>query len=121
MGLMGTKLKLSKEYTIEELFELIKDVPFEAGTPYLANHGPTTYIVFPELNRYNQVVIGGKKGKFTVMRSAQPIGIDKALVNVALSNLTNGLTGFSGAFGKTKKRCEQLAEEAAQQINDMNL
>ena len=121
MGLMGTKLNLSKAYSIEELFDLIKDVQFEAGTPAMANHGPTKWIVFPQLDRNNQVVIGGSKGKFYAQRSSQPIGIDKALGNVALSSLTGGLTGFSGAFGKTKKRCEQLAESVGKQINAMNL
>lgn len=121
MGLMGTKLKLSKNYTIEELFELIKDVDFEAGRVSMASHGPTKWIVFPQMDRNNQVVIGGSNGKFYAQRSAQPIGIDKALGNVLLSNLTGGLSGFSAAFGKTKKRCEQLAESVGNQINAMKL
>ena len=121
MGMMGTRLRLSKEYTIEELFNLIKDFTFEAGKPSIVNHGPTKWIVFPELNRYNQVVIGGRKGKFYVQRTSQPIGIDKAITNVAISKLTGGMAGFSGVFGKTKRRCEKLAESVGVQINNMNL
>ena len=121
MGLMGTKLNLSREYTIEELFEMIRDVEFEAGRPSMASHGPTKWIVFPQLDRNNQVVIGGSKGKFYAQRSAQPIGLDKAAGNVILSSITGGLSGFSAAFGKTKKRCEQLADSVGKQINAMNL
>lgn len=121
MGLMGTKLKLSKAYSIEELFDLIKDESFEAGVPSIANHGPTKWIVFPQLDRNNQVVIGGNNGKFYAQRSIQPIGLDKATENVIFSSLTNGLSDFTAVFGKTKKRCEQLAESVAKQINAMDL
>lgn len=119
--LMGVKLKLSREYTIEELYELIKDVPFEAGKPELVNHGPAVLIAFPQLDRNNQVQILGKKGKYNVMRSVQPAGLDKAFSNIALEKFTGGLSGFSGAFGKTKKRCEELAKITGEQINAMNL
>lgn len=121
MGLMGTKLTLSKAYTIEELFDLIKDVKFEAGIPSMASHGPTKWIVFPQMDRNNQVVIGGSNGRFYAQRASQPIGVEKAVGNVFLESLTDGLSGFSGVFGKTKKRCEQLAESVGKQINAMKL
>ena len=119
--LMGTKLVLSKNYSLEELFELIKDVNFEAGVPQMAKHGPTPWIVFPQMDRNNQVVIGGSNGKFYAQRSAQPIGMDKAAKNIVLDQLTGGLSGFSAAFGKTKKRCEELAKKTGEQINAMHL
>ena len=121
MGLMGTRLKLSKPYTIEELYELIKNETFEAGVPTMANHGPTKWIVFPRMDRNNQVVIGGNNGKFYAQRSIQPIGLDNAAENVIFSSWSNGLSDFTAVFGKTKKRCEQLADEVAKQINSMNL
>lgn len=121
MGMMGTRLKLSKEYTIEELYELIKDIEFEPGHPSMANYGPTKWIVFPQLNRYNQVVIGGSKGKFYVQRTVQPISVSGAVSNAAISSLTKGWSGLSGVFGKTKRKCEKLAESVGRQINEMNL
>lgn len=119
--MLGTKLELSKPYSIEELYELIKDVPFEAGKPEIAKHGPATLIVFPQLDRNNQVQIMGKNGDFTSVRSVQPAGLDKAFSNIALDHMTNGLSGFSGAFGKTKKLCYELARKVAEQINAMHL
>ena len=119
--MLGTKLVLSKEYTIQELYECIKDVDFEAGKPELVHHGLADLIVFPQLDRNNQVQISGKKGKFYVVRSPQPAGMDKAAANILLDQVTNGLSGFSGAFGKTKKLGEALAKKTGQQINAMHL
>ena len=121
MGLMGTKLKLSREYSLEELFEKIQNETFEAGEPSLASHGVMTYIVFPQIDRNNQVVIGNWKGTFYVQRTVQPIGIDKAVTNIALEHLTGGISGISSVLGKNKKLCNQLVEKTADQINAMNL
>lgn len=118
---LGTRLKLRKDYSIVELFELIKDVDFEAGHPELKNHGPTKWIVFPQLNRYNQVIIGGRQGKFYVQCTTEPIGIGDPVSNNILNTITSGLNSFSISFGKTKKRCEKLAESVGNQINDMDL
>ena len=121
MGTMGTRLRLSKEYTIEELFELIKDVEFEAGKPSIANHGPTKWIVFPEISRYNQVVIGGSQGKFYAKCISQPIVVNTLISKRIITGIIKILAGFSGNFEKIKKRYEKLAESVGIQINNMNL
>ena len=121
MKSMGTKLKLSKPYSIEELYSLIKNETFEAGQPAMENHGPTKWIVFPKLNRNNQVVIGGTSGKFYVQRCVQPVETEYASGSTFLSRLSGRLADFSAASGKTETRCEQLAKSTARQINDMNL
>ena len=115
------KLNLKGNYSMEELFEKIKEVSFEAGTPSLVKNGFVWVIAFPQLDRNNQVQILGSGGKFSVQRSAQPAGVDKMLTNMALDKLTGGLTGFSGAFGDTKKRCMELATKTAETIHALGI
>ena len=121
LGVRVEKLNLKNDYSIEELYEKIKDVEFEAGKPELVKNGLAWIIVFPQLDRNNQVQILGGKGKYTVQRSVQPAGLDKLAANMALEKLTGGLTGFSGAFGDTKKRCMELATKTAAQINALGI
>jgi hypothetical protein len=78
-------------------------------------------IAFPQLDNNNQVQILGANGKYSVQRSVQPVGVDKMLMNMALDNLTGGLTSLSGAFGDTKKRCMELATKTADTINALGL
>jgi hypothetical protein len=120
-GVRVEKLNLKGNYSMEELYEKIKDVKFEAGTPSLVKNGFAWVIAFPQLDRNNQVQILGGKGKFSVQRSVQPVGVDKLLANMALDKLTGGLTGFSGAFGDTKKRCMELATKTADTINALGI
>ncbi len=121
LGVRVEKLNLKGNYSIQELFEKIKGVSFEAGTPSLVKNGFAWVIVFPQLDRNNQVQILGSNGKFSVQRSAQPAGVDNLVTNMALDKLTGGLTGFSGAFGDTKKRCMELATMTAEKINALGI
>lgn len=120
-GVRVEKLELKGNYSMEELYEKIKGVEFEAGEPSLVKNGFAWVIAFPQMDRNNQVQILGGKGKFTVQRSAQPVGVDKLLANMALDKLTGGLTGLSGAFGDTKKRCMEMATKTAQTINALGI
>lgn len=121
-GVKIEKLELKGTYTVEELFDQIKDVEFEAGKPELVKHGFSTLIVFPQLDNNNQVwIIPGGKGKFTVQRSSQPAGVGNVVKNMALDQLTDGWSGMSAAFGSTKKRCIELTEKTAQTINALGL
>jgi hypothetical protein len=121
-GVRVEKLNLKENYpTMKDLYEKIKDVNFEAGVPSLVKHGFTWMIVFPQLDRNNQVQILGVNGKYSVQRSTQPAGVDKMMANFALDKLTNGITGLSGAFGDTKKLCMELATKTAATINALGL
>lgn len=120
-GVRVEKLELKGNYSMEELYERIKDVKFEAGVPSLVKNGFAWVIAFPQLDNNNQVQILGANGKYSVQRSVQPVGVDKMLMNMALDNLTGGLTGLSGAFGDTKKRCMELATKTADTINALGL
>ncbi len=121
LGVKTIKITTSQPYSLEEFYERIKDVAFEAGKPEYVKNGFAYIIAFPELDRNNQVQITGSKGKFYVMRSTQPAGLTKMISNMALDDVTDGLTSLSAAFGGTKKRCLELTQNAADVITAMHL
>lgn len=126
--MFGVKVKnvtFSKEYSVEELYEAIKNHSFSAGEPSLTKHGMGTIITFPPLNRQNQVWIlkvGFKErsAKFSVQKGQQA-GMGKAVGNMALDELTGGIFGMFSVFGKTVKKCEQFVEDTAKELTAMNL
>ena len=125
-GVKIKKLVTQKEYTIEELFEAVKDKQFSAGVPSLTKSGLNYLITFPPLDRNNQVQIYSnslKKGpstKFTVTK-AQEAGVGNAIKNNFLSDLTGGWSSASANFGKTSKTCEQLVEATLAELQALNL
>lgn len=122
LGVKNEKLNLSKTYDYQSLFEAIKDVEFEAGKPQLVKNGFADVIVFPELDRNNQVQISkGLTGGWVVMRSAQPAGVGNLVKNELLDKVTGGLSGLSAAFGDTKKKCMELVTKTAETINALGL
>ena len=127
--MLGIKVKnvtFNKEYSIEELYETIKNRSFSAGEPSLTKHGMATIITFPPLNRQNQVWImkvGFKEqsANFSVQKGEQA-GVGNMAGNMVLNELTGGLFGlFGGATGKIVKKCEQLVEATAKELEAMNL
>ena len=56
------------------------------------------------------------KGKYQVMRSAEVAGLDNVLKNAVLDELTDGITSLSGVFGNKKKRCMELVDITAKEI-----
>lgn len=124
----GFKLKSVKTrnaYTVQGLFEQIKDVEFEAGFPSLTKHGATWIITFPALDSNNQVwIIPGqiKKQctKWTVQKS-QEAGLANTVVNEAIGDLTDGLTKLSGVIGDNAKLIEKHVESVAKQLDDLGL
>lgn len=122
LGIKSLKLDLNGSYTVEELYDKIKDVPFDAGIPALVKHGFAWLIVFPQVDRNNQVqIIPSGKGKFVVQRSTQPAGMGNMAKNMALDSITNGWSSFSGAFGNSKKLCMELTEKTAEAINALGI
>lgn len=121
-GVTLIQIKPRNTYTIEELFEKIKNVPFEAGQPQLLRYAMAQAICFPEQDRNNQVQISvDKKGRINVMRSPQPMALEKVAKNLALDQLTGGLSGMSMLGGKKKKLCEQLTKRTAEQLKELDL
>jgi hypothetical protein len=121
-GVRMEKLNLKGDYpTLQDFYEKIKDVEFEAGKPSLVKSGLAYVIAFPQIDRNNQVQILGDKGKYSVVRSVQPAGVDKFVANMALEHLTDGLTGLSGAFGNSKKLCMEMVTRTAKTISDLGI
>ncbi len=121
-GVKIEKLSLKGDYPeMKDLYEKIKDVQFEAGKPELFKQGFAWIIIFPQIDRNNQVQILGSKNKYVVERSVQPAGLDKMAANMALDKLTGGITGLSGAFGDSKKKCLELVTKTAQTINALGI
>lgn len=126
--MLGIKVKnvtFSKEYSLEELYEAIKNHPFSAGEPSLTKHGMATIITFPPLDRQNQVWImktglKERSAKFSIQKGQQA-GMDKAVGNMALDEVTGGIFGMFSVFGGTVKKCEQLVEATAKELAAMNL
>lgn len=126
--MLGVKVKnvtFNKEYTLEELYDAIKDYPFSAGEPSLTKHGMATIITFPPLDRQNQVwvmKVGFKErsAKFSVQKGEQA-GVGKMAGNMVLNELTGGIFGLFGAVGKNVKNCEQLVEATAKELSNMSL
>ena len=126
-GMKSRTLNTSGSYTLEEFYEKIKNVNFAAGKPSYEKYGPAFIIIFPEVDRHNQVqiisnAIGGKKpsSKFTIQR-AEALGLKGSLVNDALDMLTGGLFRASGMVGNNTKRCEELVDETYNQLEALGL
>ena len=126
-GVKTKTLKTNGSYTVEELFEKIKDVEFAAGKPTCEKYGPAFMIIFPALDRQNQVqiisnAVGGKKPsqKFTIQK-AEELGLGKSLVNDALSMLTGSLFNLGSMVTNNAKRGEELVEETYNQLEALNL
>jgi len=121
LGIKQIKLELKGNYTIEELFDKIKDVEFEAGEPKLVKNGFNLLIAFPQLDRNNQVQILGYNGKYSVTRAVQPAGLENMVANAALDKLTGGWSSMSGGMGNTKKLCMELVTKTADKINALGI
>ena len=126
--MLGFKIKkviTKNAYSIESLYEAIKSHEFSAGKPELTEHGLTHVITFPALDRNNQVWIlpaQMKKEctKWYVQKQKRP-GLKNMVVDMALDEISDGWSSFSGVFGKTAKRAEELTEITAQELDLLDL
>lgn len=118
LGVKNVKLNLKGNYaTIDDLYAAMKDIKFEAGVPANVKHGFNQVIVFPELDRNNQVwIMSLGNGKYQVMRSSEVAGLGNVVKNAVLDELTDGWSSMSGAFGNKKKRCMELVDITAKEI-----
>ncbi len=122
LGVKYTELELKGNYaTLEDLFEAMKNIKFEAGVPKLTKHAIHSVIVFPPVDRNNQVWITYSKGKFSIMRSAEVAGLGNVAKNSALDALSNGWTSLSNIIGDSKKRCMELVDITIKEISDAGI
>ena len=122
LGVKLEHLNLKNKYTIEEFYKQIRYADFDAGVPELVNCGTSKIIVFPQINRNNQVqILADSEDSFAVIRSTQPVGPAKIAGNMILEGITGGLSGISMLCGKHKKRCMELVTITADQIRELDL
>ena len=124
-GFKMRKIETSKAYTIEELYEAIKDKEFTAGPPQLTKHGLTTIITFPPLDRNNQIWLtpGGMKApysKFTLTKN-EVAGVNNMVKTMGLGALTGGWSRMSGTFGSKAKSAEQLVVTTYEELSKLGL
>ena len=124
-GLAMKKVTTKKAYTLQEFYDEIKDHEFTAGKPMMVKNGLADVIVFPPLDKNNQVWItqAGFKAPYTKWQvfKQSPAGLKNQLGKMALDDLTGGLTGMSGIFGKEAKKIEVLVKEVAEELEQMGL
>lgn len=124
-GVKVKTVKTANKYTIESLYEAIKDKKFTAGEPSLTKHGLANVITFPALDKRNQVWIirtgfGQESNKFQVQKQEQA-GMGNMMSNAALDGLTHGFAGMGKVFGSTAKECEKLVEATAKELGELGL
>ena len=111
-GLTVKILETRKEYSVEELYEAIKGHTFTAGEPEYYKVGLVQLVIFPELDRYNQVHIapaqfsGGPYTKFTI-RKKKRVGIHTKVESKVLSRITHGVEGLFSFLGRNVWKAEQ--------------
>jgi len=119
-GVKTIKIVPKEATTLEELFEKIKDVQFDAGAPEYVKHGFNYIIAFPPEDRENQVWIVGTKNSFIVERSVVIAGLSNMVKNgvkaEVLDHLSGGVTGMISAFGGPKKACMAHCDDVADKI-----
>ena len=126
LGIKIRKLETQKEYSMEELYEAIKDKTFTAGQPELTKHGVAMIITFPPIDRNNQIWISPgqmKKApwsKFTVTKNEEA-GMGNFAKNGALSLVTKGWSNMSGTFGKKAKTAEELVVITYEELKELGL
>ena len=127
LGIKKVKVVLKNDYTVDTLFEAIKDHEFTPGKPKLVKHAFTNVICFPEVDRQNQVQIipamtqGAKPGpKWTIMK-AEAAGLENVAANVAVEVLTDGWGNLGSLGGSNSKLCEKQVEAVAKEIQELGI
>lgn len=127
LGLKIKNVKFSKGYTVETLLEEMKKVTFEAGEPFITKHGFNTMIVFPPVDRQNQVWVMNMKGnkeseKWSIQLSHDIAGdFGNMAKNALLDKVTGGLFGMGSIMGKNAKAGEAAVEEVAKKLGELGL
>ena len=126
LGVKIKNVKFKNEYSIKELYEKMKNEKFSAGIPSISKHGLAEIITFPPLDRQNQVWIikagfGEKSSKYSIQKSSQAAGLGNMAGNMALNEVTGGIFGMFGVFGKKVKQCEKLVDATAAELEALNL
>ena len=125
-GIKQVKVTTKESYSMQSLYERIKDEQFSVGKPELVKNGFAWVIAFPAVDRNNQCQItqgwfkGEEGNKFTVLKGEQA-GTENMLKNAALDSLTNGWSSVNKVFGKNSKLVEQQVVDTAKEFEALGL
>lgn len=129
-GVKMVKVKTKGKYTIDTLFDRIRDVDFgEAGVPEVGKNSPlykeNNVIYFPKIDRNNQVwiIYNEKKQVITVERSTIIVGavLKNMVKDDVLNGLTAGLAGIHSVLGSPEKQCEKCVDHVAEVLKGLEL
>lgn len=125
-GLKQKKVKTKNNYSMETLFEAIKDKEFTPGAPQLVKQGLAQVIAFPQVDRNNQVQItqgwmmGAEGNKFVILK-AEAAGAENITSNAVIEMVTGGLSGLSKLGGKSCKIAEQQVDAVVSEFEALDL
>jgi hypothetical protein len=115
------RVKVQKDYTPEEFYELIKDHPFAAGKPEKIRYMMTDRIVFPALDKQNQVQILKTGQKTWSVWKSEEAKVESAVMNGALFGAFGWLANIPAMFSENAKKCKELVDATAKDLEAMNL
>ena len=119
-GVKVRRIQTSRAYSIGSFYEAIRAKTFTAGEPSLTKRGLAEIVTFPALDRRNQVQIlpvgpQQETRKFQIQKS------EAADAAMTPDQLTGGFFGFGKIIGKNAKRCEELVEITAKELDMIHL
>lgn len=129
-GLKRKKVYTKNQYSVESLYEAVRNHKFTAGTPELLSIAYASVITFPPLDRNNQIWIEDDKWvkwykrdqcRKWLVHIAEPLGGGALLKSMALDEVTGGLSSLSAYFGKTVKEAERLVDITAKELDSLSL
>ena len=111
-------------YTVESLYEAIKDKKFTAGQPMYTIHCSYPIITFPAVDKRNQVWITpaavGACNLFYIQKQEEAGG-ENILQNAVTNQLTFGIAGLRGKVGQNAQYCEWLVDCTAYELYQLGL
>lgn len=111
-------------YTIQGLYEAIKDKQFTAGKPSLTIHCSYPIITFPAIDKRNQVwITPGGYGECNLfyIQKQEEAGGENIMQNAVTNQLTFGIAGLKGKFGQNAQYCEWLVDCTAYELYNLGL
>lgn len=124
-GYKVKNIKFKKAYSVEELYESIKNQSFSAGKPSLIKYMGSSMITFPALDSKNQVQIAkfgfkATSNTYTVAKGYEA-SAEGAVNNLVMDEITKGATSMMTFVGDNPKECIRLVDETLKELGTMNL
>ncbi len=126
-GIKQVKVETKNSYSMESLYEAIKDHEFAPGKPELVKNGFAYVIAFPAIDRNNQCqitqgwMVGGSEGDKWIILKAQAAGIDNMAKNMVIDAVTNGWGSVGMLGGKNSKLVEQQVDAVVAEFEALGL